>query len=171
MPAICGRADRPVSRPGQFRGYRRDSSWRWSRGSARRCSRRWARRQHRRGIGCRRRHRPWRRQCPECSGIPAATIQYFLCAVHGVAEISAAAIVCGTGAGLCAGPRLSPAAELCTGLRLSPATELCAALGWSRNATTMTQRSRFIAKSGIYGRYRVLADLDWRCDRLPRGFA
>ena len=79
--------------------------------------------------------------------------------MHGVAEISAAAIVWGTGAGLCAGPRLSPAAKLCTGLRLSPATELCAALGWSRNATTMTQRSRFIAKSGIYGRYRVLTAL------------
>jgi hypothetical protein len=43
----------------------------------------------------------------------------------------------GTGAGLCAGPRLSPVAELCTGLKLSPATELlCAALGWPRNAKT-----------------------------------
>ena len=104
-------ACRSVARPGQFSGHWRYSTWRWSRGGAWSRRRWWTRRRDRSGLGCDRRHRRRRRQCPECRRIPAATIQCILRAVHGIPEISTTAIY-RTGAGLCTGYRICPADEL-----------------------------------------------------------
>jgi hypothetical protein len=117
LPAICRRAGRSLARPSQFPSSRQHPPWRRPWGGARWRGWRRSGRRDRRGLRGGRRHRSWCSQRAECGRVPAAAIQRLLCAVHGLSEISGAAIsrtrteLC-PGAGLWTGPRLRPPAEL-----------------------------------------------------------